>query len=129
MQVQSQFRDLPTQMNQVLLDLEAGSIRIQTIDPTAVELHKEIHLGVMRLSIAALASTVTLGGFLFLVAWSSQPTYAPLLAIGGLLFLTMGLALFSVLGAHVLMARFLVFERWRQRALAVVRFFRRSTKS
>jgi len=67
-QMQGHFRELPTQMNQVLMDLEGGRLSFETRDPDASLLRQEIHMGVLRLSIAALASTVSLGALLFLAA-------------------------------------------------------------
>ncbi len=122
-QAQGHFRDLPTQLNQVLMDLEGGTISIVTRDPDAAELRAEIRLAVLRLSLAALASVTTLGSLLFLAAWSPQPLGVPIFGVLGLFTLGGGLGLFGALGIHVFFARFLDFALWRRRALAVLRFF------
>ena len=48
-------------------------ITLITRDPDAMRLRAEIRAAVLRLSLAALASTVTMGSLLFLAAWSPQP--------------------------------------------------------
>lgn len=121
-QMQGHFRELPTQLNQVLMDLEGGRISFETRDPDALALRQEIHMGVLRLSIAALASTVTMGALLFLAAWSPQPFGIPLMGLVGLLMLAAGAGLFGALGIHVVFARFLGISAWLDRLRAVLRF-------
>lgn len=123
MQMQGHFRELPTQLNQVLLDLEGGRITFVTKDPDALALRQELSMGVLRLSLAALASVVTLGAFLFLAAWSPAPFGIPLFGLVGVLMLFGGGALFGALGIHVFFARFLGLTAWTRRFAGVVRFF------
>jgi hypothetical protein len=86
-------------------------------------LHEEIRLAVLRLSLAALASVITLGGLLFLAAWSPTPFGVPLFGMAGLLVLFAGFSLFGALGIHVFFARFLDLAMWRRRLMSVIRFF------
>jgi ubiquinone biosynthesis protein len=120
---QGQLRELPTQMTQVLMDLEGGDISIITRDPEAHLLREEIRSAVLRLSLAALASTVTLGSMLFLAQWSPGWFGVPVVGLFGLTMLVVGLALFGALGIHVVFARFLGLRAWRNRLLAFIRFF------
>lgn len=122
-QFQGHFRDLPTQMNQMLMDLEGGNITLVTRDPDATRMREEIRAAVLRLSLAALASTVTMGSLLFLAAWSPTPWGIPVFGLLGAVFLWIGVALFGALGIHVFFARFLDLRAWRRRLFAVVRFF------
>jgi len=123
-QVQGQFRELPTQFNQVLMDLEQGTIRIETKDPDAARLREEIRSAVLRLSMAAAASTVTMGSLLFLAAWSPTPFGIPVFGVLGGLFLMVGISLFGALGIHVFFARFLSLGYWRRLFVALLQFFR-----
>ncbi len=122
-QIQGHFRDLPTQVNQLLLDLEGGRVTFVTRDPDAGKLRDELRMGVLRLSLAMLASTVTLGALLFLAAWSPAPFGIPLFGLLGASLTFAGAGLFGVLGVHVLFARFFDLDMWRRRFLSVLRFF------
>jgi ubiquinone biosynthesis protein len=121
---QGHFRDLPTQLNQVLMDLQSGNIQVVTVDPDAARLREEIRSAVLRLSLAAAASTVTMGSLLFLAAWSPAPFGIPLFGLVGAAFLAGGLALFGALGIHVFFARYLSLGYWRRLVLSVFRFLR-----
>jgi ubiquinone biosynthesis protein len=123
-QMQGQFRDLPTQMNQVIMDLQGGNITIVARDPDAARLRDEIRSAVLRLSLAAAASTITMGSLLFLAAWSPTPFGIPVIGLGGLLLFFAGLGVFGALGIHVFFARFLSLGYWQRLFLSVLRFFR-----
>jgi ubiquinone biosynthesis protein len=123
-QMQGQFRDLPTQLNQVVMDLQSGNVTIVARDPDAGKLRDEIRSAVLRLSLAAAASTVTMGSLLFLAAWSPTPFGIPLFGLFGGLSLFAGLGLFGALGIHVFFARFLSIGYWRRLVVSVLRFFR-----
>lgn len=124
LQVQGHLRDLPTQLNQLMMDLEGGTITVVTRDPDAARLREELRAGVLRLSLALLASTVTMGSLIFLAVWSpTTPGGVPMAAVAGTLLLVLGVALFGALGVHVLFARSLDPRRMQRRALALIRFF------
>ncbi|MEZ4237573.1 MAG: AarF/UbiB family protein [Myxococcota bacterium] len=125
-QAQGHFRDLPTQVNQMMMDLQGGNVQLITRDPDAGRLREEIRAAVLRLSLAAAASTVTMGSMLFLAAASLAPFgFAQVLAIlagmGGML---LGGSLFGALGIHVFFARFLSIGYWQRLFLGVFRFLR-----
>lgn len=128
-QAQGHFKDLPTHFNQLLMDLESGNVQIVTRNPDAGALREEIRSAVLRLSMAALASTVTMGSMLFLAAWSPTPFGIPVFGLFGGVFLLSGFGLFGALGVHVLFARFMSLTYWRRRFLSVLRFlsWRRDT--
>lgn len=123
MQMQGHMRDLPTQVSQVLMDLEEGRLTFNMRDPQGGLLREEIHMGVQRLSLALLAGTTTLGSLLFLAAWSPAPFGVPIVGIAGIILFSMGMSLFFALGIHVLFARFLSFGFWRRRLAATLHFF------
>lgn len=123
LQFQGQFRDLPTHVNQIMGDLEGGRITLITRDPDAARLRDEIRMGVLRLSLAALASTVSLGALLFLAAWSPAPFGIPLFGMLGMLLMGIGTSLFGALGVHVLFAWMFDLDWWRRRFLSIIRFF------
>jgi ubiquinone biosynthesis protein len=120
---QGQLKELPTQLTQVLMDLEGGDISIVTRDPEGYLLREEIRSAVLRLSLAALASTVTLGSIAFLAQWAPRLTNIHFTGLFGLTLLIIGLSLFGALGIHVVFARFLGLRAWRNRLLAFIRFF------
>ncbi|MEZ4323059.1 MAG: AarF/UbiB family protein [Myxococcota bacterium] len=123
MQAQGHFRDLPTQFNQMVMDLENGNVTVITVDPDASALRSEIRSAVLRLSLGFFATTITMGAFLFLAAWS--PTFYGFSIFGPLsvFMLAFGLVMFGFLGFHVLFARWLDLGMWRRRFWGVLRFF------
>jgi ubiquinone biosynthesis protein len=122
---QAHLKDLPTQFNQVLLDLEGGSITIITKDPDAPRLREEIRSAVLRLALAALASTVSLVSALFIVMSVWYPGWLGAIFFGlvGVGLLGTGSSLFGALGIHVLFAGLFNLTLWRQRFMSVLRFF------
>lgn len=123
LQAQTQFKDLPTHFDQVLMDLVGGKIEFVTKDPDEAKLRQEISQGVLRLSLAALASTTTLGAFLFLALWSPEPFGLPLFGLLGVFLWIVGASIFAALGVHVVFARLLSPSWWSDRLLGALRFF------
>ena len=122
-QFQGHIKDIPSRFTQVLMDLERGDIRIKMETPDTDDILREIRSAVLRMSLALFASTVTMGAFLFLAAWSPAPFYVPVFGIAGLMLAAGGAALFGALGIHVIFARYLSVRFWRQKFLGIVRFF------
>lgn len=124
-QAQGHFRELPTQLNQMAMDLQGGNIQIITRDPDAARLREEIRAAVLRLSLAAAASTVTMGSLLFFALLNPTPWWAALLQLlGGTALGALGLGLFGALGIHVIFARYLSLSYWQGVFLGMFRFFR-----
>jgi ubiquinone biosynthesis protein len=121
-QAQGHFKDLPTHVNQMLMDLESGNVQIITKNPDSSQLREEIRSAVLRLSMAALASTFTMGAMLFLAAWSPAPFGIPIFGLLGIGLLLGGIGLFGALGVHVLFARFMSLGYWRRQLVTVLRF-------
>jgi ubiquinone biosynthesis protein len=124
LQAQGHFRDIPNHLAQLMMDLQAGTITLVTRDPDAHKLREEVRAAVLRLSLAALGSTVTLGSLLVLAAWSPAPFGVPLFGPLALLGLGAGMGLFGALGLHVFLAGLVDLGAWRRRLVGFVRFFR-----
>jgi hypothetical protein len=107
-----------------MMDLQGGNITLVARDPDASKLRDEIRSAVLRLSLAAAASTVTMGSLLFLAAWSPTPFGIPIFGLLGGVFLFVGSGLFGALGIHVFFARFLSLGYWQRLFMGVLRFFR-----
>lgn len=122
LQLQTQFKDLPTHFDQVLLDLEGGKIRFVTVDPDAPALRQEIGQGTLRLSLAALAATTSMGAFLFITRFATDAV-GILFGVVGLGLLLIGIGLFAALGLHVFFAPMLSLSYWRRRLVGLMRFF------
>ncbi|MCO4744133.1 MAG: AarF/ABC1/UbiB kinase family protein [Proteobacteria bacterium] len=123
-QAQGHMKELPTQLSQVLMDLEAGNVTFVMKDPESALLREEIRMGAMRISLGMLAATTTLGAILFLAAWSPAPFGIPLFGVSGFLILGIGIGLFGALGVHVLFAGLLSPAAWKRRIFGFFRFFR-----
>jgi ubiquinone biosynthesis protein len=120
---QQAFRDLPTQTNQLLLDLERGRVAITARDPEAEELRLEIRHAAIRISLALCAVALAIAGAVLIAPWSPEPFGIPLLAIAGMFVSMLALALFFGLVVHWLFATRFHPREWRRRLVAVVRFF------
>ena len=80
-------------------------------------------MGVLRVNLALLASTTTLGAMLFLAAWSPTLFGVPLFGLAGLVLGAIGAGLFGALGVHVLFAALLDPRTWWRRLVGFFRFF------
>jgi ubiquinone biosynthesis protein len=122
-QLQGHFKDLPTQVTQVLMDLEAGRITLEVKTPQSKAIEDEIRMGGLRIALALFASTTTVGSLLFLAAWSPAPFGIPLFGLFGLLLGAGGAVLFGFLGIHVFFARYLSLTFWRGALARILQFF------
>ena len=120
---QAAFRDVPTQANQLLLDLEGGRIAITARDPEAEELRMEIRHAAIRLSLALCALALAVSGSVLIAPWAPAPWGVPLLAISGFGVCGFSAVMFFGLAVHWLFATRFHPRDWRRRFLAVVRFF------
>ncbi len=120
---QAAFRDVPTQANQLLLDLERGRIAITAKDPEAEELRMEIRHAAIRISLALCALALLISGTILIAPWAPAPWGVPLLAICGTGVCGVASLMFVGLAVHWLFATRFHPRDWRRRALAVVRFF------
>ena len=122
-QAQGGFRELPTQLSQLLLDLERGRLAVVTRDPEAGLTRDEIRMAVLRLSLAAGASAMLVAGSLALIAWSPTPLGVPLVAVFAFSCLVGAALTWGALLAHLLFGEQLRPRELQRRAMAVARFF------
>lgn len=122
-QMQSAFKDLPTQAGQLLMDLEHGRVAISARDPESEELRVEIRHAAIRISLAICALALSVSGAVLIAPWSPAPWGVPLLAILGVGVSMVALFMFVGLVVHWLFATRFHPREWRRRAVAVVRFF------
>ncbi len=117
------FRDVPTQANQLMLDLEQGRIAITARDPDAEELRMEIRHAAIRISLALCALALALSGSVLIAPWNPEPWGVPVLALAGFGVCGFASLMFMGLAIHWLFATRFHPRDWRRRLLAVVRFF------
>lgn len=122
-QLQGNFKEFPTQLNQLMVDLEGGNVSFKVQNPEIRRIEDAIRMGGLRISLALFASTVTLGSLLFLSAWSPTPFGIPLFGLFGLVLAGMGATLFGFLGIHVFFARFISLRFWRRVFGRIFQFF------
>lgn len=117
------LRDIPIQMNQLLLDLERGNLTINAVDPDRELLRDEIgHAGV-RIAMAVLASALLLSGTLLIGPYAFNPWGVPVLALLGFFVVAVAFGLFGALLGHYLFATRIHPREWKRRAVAILRFF------
>jgi ubiquinone biosynthesis protein len=122
-QLQGHFKELPTQVSQIMMDLEAGRIGFVVRNPDSEALTEAIRMTGLRIALGLFASTITLGALLFLAAWSPEPFGLPLFGVLGLGLGLLGAMLFGALGIHVFFAHFLSTAFWRRTIGSMFRFF------
>jgi ubiquinone biosynthesis protein len=120
---QAAFRDLPTQTNQLLLDLERGRISITTRDPDGEALRVEIRHAAIRISLALCAVALGISGTILIAPWNPTPMGLPLLAIAGGGVCMVASMLFLGLIVQWLFATRFHPREWRRGMAAIVRFF------
>jgi ubiquinone biosynthesis protein len=117
------FRDLPTQTNQLLLDLERGRIVITTKDPDAEALRRDLRHAASRLGLGLAATGLVVASSILFAAWNPQVLGVPVVGVAATLTFLGAIAVFMVLGAHLALARGSL-SLWRKNSMAVFRFFR-----
>lgn len=122
-QAQGGFKQLPTQLNQLLLDLDRGQLRFVTTDPEAGLLREEIRNAALRLSLALCAMALLISGTLLVMSWDPRPFDLPLNFLAGCVALVVAVGLWIGLVTHTLLGDQLRPDTWRRRAAAVLRFF------
>jgi len=130
-QAQSQFRDLPTQSSQVMMDLQAGRLTFNFRDLEAERnrhqleyLRDELRMGGLRVAMALMASTVSIIAVGLLVAASQAPLYWAIgFSLAGMGGLGLATTLYGALGVHVFFAGLLDLRGWRRRIFGLLRFF------
>jgi len=122
-QAQGGFKELPTQLNQLLLDLERGRLTVVTRDPDAGRMREEVRNAVVRITLAIGSSALLVGGAVMFSTWAPTPMDLPVAGIAGLAALTLAVAVWSTLATHILLGERVSPRDLRRQAMAVVRFF------
>lgn len=122
-QLQGHFKDFPTQLSQLMMDVDAGRLSIQVKNRAFEPLTDAIRMAGLRIALALFASTVSLGALIFLAVWSPTPFGLPLFGVIGMLLAVLGAVLFGALGIHVFFARFLSLNFWRRALGGLLSFF------
>ncbi|HMV67400.1 MAG TPA: AarF/UbiB family protein [Myxococcota bacterium] len=126
LRLQGPMRDLPSQVSQTLLDLEAGRLTLVTHDPDAAALREEIRRATRRLSLAALVGTAGTGAVLYLDApgaWLGVNVRD----VVGTSLVALALSAFAVLFLELYLPGALDPSRWRRFVWRVWQFFRRGS--
>ena len=122
-QAQLALRDVPLQINQLMMDLERGQLRLETVDPEGAELRRAVRWAGTRIALALCSGATLLSGAMMLAAWSPAPLGVPVMGLVGWLMVAVGVCLFFGLVLHTLMAE-RIHPRELQRILVgMVRFF------
>ncbi len=122
-QLQVSSRDVPLQLNQLMMDLERGSVQITTLNPEADALREDVRHAGVRVALALVASSLLLVHGALLIAWSPTPFGLSLVPAMAILSGLLGLLVLGALILHALAAARLHPREWRRRLLGVVRFF------
>lgn len=120
---QAALRDLPTQANQLLLDLERGRVSITTRDPDAEDMRLEIRHAAVRISLALCALALAVSGTILIATWTPEPFGVPVWPFFGVGIGFVALGMFFGLVMHWLFAARIHPREWWRRAVAVFRFF------
>ncbi len=120
---QAAFRDLPTQANQFLGDLERGRVTITARDPDSAAMRLELRHAAIRLSLAVCALALAVSGAILLATWAPTPGGVPVVAIVGIGVGMAALGTFCALVMHWLFAWRIQPRRWYRRMITFFRFF------
>lgn len=117
------MRDVPMQMNQLLTDLEQGSLSFKAVDPESDMLREELRHAGIRIVLGVVTGALMVSGAVLMAPWNPTPWGIPLQTFLGLGIALTGLSLFFAVGAHYLVIARIHPREWRRRASAVWRFF------
>jgi len=116
-------QDLPIQVNQLLGDLEQGTLTLRTADPDAGELRREIRHAGLRIAVALWSTGLGVGGALLVALADPERGYWSPVLLVGIAALLLSVMSWSMLVLHALVAERLHPSQWKKDLLAVARFF------
>jgi ubiquinone biosynthesis protein len=123
-QVQTTARDVPLQLNQLMMDLQTGNIDIGMVDRGAERMRNEVKWVGIRLSMALIAGSLGLGGAMLLAPFSNLTFQGfPVLAVTSAVFLSTSFLIWLGLLMHTLFAARIHPRDWLRRWVAIIRFF------
>jgi ubiquinone biosynthesis protein len=122
--VQTAARDVPLQLNQMMMDLQTGSINIGTVDREAHHLRDEIRWAGTRLSMAMIACALGISGALLMQPFSAiTVAQVPVMPVAGMALIGTSIFMGLSLVMHTLFAARIHPREWLRRWFAVLRFF------
>ncbi len=122
-QAQGGFKQLPTQINQLLLDLERGQLQVGVRNEDGDLLRAEIRNAALRISLALCAMALLVAGALLMTTWSPEPAGWPVLFTVGVLVVLVAVAMWAGLVTHTLFGEQLQPSAWTRRLGLLLRFF------
>jgi ubiquinone biosynthesis protein len=123
-QVQTTARDVPLQLNQLMMDLQTGNIDIGMVDRGAERMRNEVKWVGIRLSMALIAGSLGLAGAMLLAPFSNLTFQGfPVLAVTSAVFLSTSFLIWLGLLMHTLFAARIHPRDWLRRWVAIIRFF------
>jgi len=123
-QVQTTARDVPLQLNQLMMDLQTGNIDIGMVDRDADRMRNEVKWIGIRVSMAMIAGALGLAGSVLLTPFSTLTFQGvPVLAVASAIFLGTSLLIWLGLLMHTLFAARVHPRDWFRRWVAIFRFF------
>ncbi|RME29364.1 MAG: AarF/ABC1/UbiB kinase family protein [Deltaproteobacteria bacterium] len=115
-------RDVPLQLNQLMLDLERGNMTLTIRDAEGDKIREDLrHVGT-RVAIAAVAGALVVADAIMLAAWGPAPFGVPIVALAVFGTTLMASLAMWALVIHVVAADQLNPRRLRRAMLAVLRF-------
>ncbi|MCB9746677.1 MAG: AarF/ABC1/UbiB kinase family protein [Alphaproteobacteria bacterium] len=122
-QARGGLRELPVQLNQLMLDLERGRLTVNTRSQDAEDERALLRDLTLRVTLAIGAGAALMAGALMLSAWDPRPGDWPIVGLVGILSVALAASLWGGLALHLLLGEQLRLSRIRGRFLAVIRFF------
>ena len=123
-QVQTTARDVPLQLNQLMMDLQTGNIDIGMVDREADRMRNEVKWIGIRSSMAMIAGALGVAGAVLLTPYSDHTFQGiPVLALISAIFLGISLLICLGLLMHTMFAARVHPRDWLRRWVAIIRFF------
>ena len=123
-QMQAAVRDVPLQLNQMMMDLSTGNIDVGVVDRESAAMRNEIRWVGIRLSMAMIAGALGVGGAVLLQPFTgTEVSGVAVLPMTGTTFIVVSVVVSISLVMHTLFAAKIHPREWLRRWMAVVRFF------
>ena len=123
-QIQTTARDVPLQLNQLVMDLQTGNIDVGIVDRESARMRNEVRWVGIRLSMAMVAGSISVAGALLITPFSQMSFKGmPVLAVAGAAFLGISFLIWISLLMHTLFAARIHPREWLRRWVAIIRFF------
>ena len=122
-QTQAGLRGLPSQMDQVLTDLERGRLEIVTRDPEAHRQRRATRLAGTQISLATCAAGMLITGAILVQSWDPRVTPGTPSHWLGVVFLVAAVCMWAGLSAHAVITAQLEPGDLRRGLLGFLRFF------